>query len=51
MKQKKLKKERIVKCPKCGYSWKTKQRGYICCSRCKDILGGIILKMKKYLYF
>ena len=35
----KAKAGRIVRCPKCHYSWRTKQRGksrpYICCSRCK----------------
>lgn len=35
----KAKKGRMVKCPKCRYSWRTKQLGanrpYICCSRCK----------------
>jgi len=34
-------KGRLVKCPKCNYSWRTKQRGYICCSRCKRYFGGI----------
>ena len=33
----KSKKGRKVKCPKCGYKWKTKQskKYYICCSKCK----------------
>lgn len=36
----KAKTGRIVRCPKCGYKWRTKQtrqhyREYICCSRCK----------------
>ncbi len=32
---------RKVKCPKCHYEWKTKQRGYICCSKCKRYFGGL----------
>jgi len=28
-----------IKCPKCGYKWRTKQKGYICCSRCKRYFG------------
>ena len=37
MKGNKAKKGRKVKCPKCGYTWKTKQynKPYICCSLCK----------------
>jgi len=37
----KAKKGNFVKCPKCKYRWRTKQKkklkkgGYICCSRCK----------------
>jgi DNA-directed RNA polymerase subunit RPC12/RpoP len=30
-----------VRCPRCGYRWLTKQRGYICCSRCKRYFEGI----------
>ena len=29
------KNRRLVKCPRCKYSWKTKQKGFICCSYCK----------------
>lgn len=38
----KAKKGKYVKCPKCGYKWKTKQkpRPYICCSRCKRYFKG-----------
>jgi endogenous inhibitor of DNA gyrase (YacG/DUF329 family) len=39
MKSKKKKGYKKVKCPKCGYLWKTKQKGYICCSRCKRYFG------------
>lgn len=35
----KSKEARLVKCPKCGYTWKTRQLGYICCSRCKRYFG------------
>ena len=31
----KAKKGKFIRCPKCGYGWKTKQSGYICCSKCK----------------
>ncbi len=31
----KAKKGKWVECPKCNYGWRTKQKGYICCSKCK----------------
>ena len=35
---------RLVRCPKCGYRWLTKQKGYICCSKCKRYFGGYNVK-------
>ena len=35
----KAKKGKMTQCPKCGYRWRTKQRGYICCSKCKRYSG------------
>ena len=43
----KAKKGRLVRCPKCGYKWKTKQRGYINCSKCKRYFGKARLKYGK----
>lgn len=43
----KAKKGKTVKCPKCKYFWKTRQKGYICCSKCKRYFGGINGKKKK----
>ena len=43
----KAKSGKTVKCPKCRYKWKTKQKGYICCSRCKRYFGGINVNSKK----
>jgi len=25
-----------ITCPKCSHTWRTRQRGYICCSKCKN---------------
>jgi len=25
----------LMTCPKCRYTWRSKQKGYVCCSRCK----------------
>jgi rubrerythrin len=35
---------RDIRCPKCGYIWKTKQKGYICCSHCKRYFGRFLKK-------
>ena len=40
----KAKNGKIIQCPKCRYKWKTKQRGYICCSKCKRYFGGCNVK-------
>ena len=48
LKGSKSKSGRLVICPRCNYRWKTKQKGYVCCSHCKRyFIKDIIIKKKK----